>query len=231
MKTRLWLVALLALSATTLGACGGDDEGEMPEAGAGGSGGSDDGGAGTSGGSGGGGGTGGTGGTGGGGATVQPIMCGTNTCRPPMSPLDALGGLIPGGMALPTMAYPCCLEDDACGYAMTADAPAAMCNPPAEPDERCEDFMLGFGMGGTGDAGVGLPPIMAGFGCCTPEGQCGVDAALFGGGCSENSEARTMIQSLPLIGMFLVGGIPDPKACDAPLPDGGDGDGDDDAGQ
>jgi hypothetical protein len=237
MKNRIWLAAVLALSAMTLGACGGDDE-ETPAGGSGGSGGSDDGGAGTTGGSGGTGGTGGsTGGTGGGAPMAMPIMCGSMTCTPPTNPLGALAGMFGGGAAALPMAYACCLENDECGYAMAANATGDACNEPAENDDRCADFMLDLGAlapGGAADAGGGgLPAVEGGFGCCTEDDQCGVDGSLFGGGCQENSAARMQLtRDIPLFGAVIAAGIPAPKACDAPLPDaGGDGDGDEDAGQ
>jgi hypothetical protein len=226
MKTRLWLVALLTLSAATLGACGGDDE-ETPAGGAGGeAGNTDDAGAGTGGSGGtGGGGTGGSGGTGGGAPLPMPITCGSMTCNPPANPLAMFAGALGGGLP---MAYACCLPDDECGYAMSENATGDACNEPAVEDDRCADFMLDLGpLGGMADAGAALPPIEGGFGCCTEDNQCGVDGSLFGTGCNENSVAKTMLSSaipIPLIGPLIAAGIPDPKACDAPLPDAGPGD-------
>lgn len=225
MKKQLWLMALLAVSAATLVACGDDtDDTPAPEdgGGSGGTGGDDDqdaGGAGGMGGSGGGG----MGGTGGGGPVAMPVPCGSVTCQPPENPFGAFAGLLGGsGIMLPATGFACCRNEAAgeCGYSMTEDGET--CNEPAEPDARCPDFEIPI------ELPLPLPAI--GVGCCV-NNQCGVDGQLFGNGCTENDEARVMLGAQQ-IGMFLIDGVPPARACDAPPPvDGGDsGDVDEDAG-
>lgn len=230
MKKSLWLVAMLVLSTSTLVACGGDDSDSTPEGGSGGDGGGGDGdGDGDAGGTGGMGGTGGggTGGTGGGGPVAMPVPCGSATCQPPTNPLGAFAGALGMGVMLPATAFACCRDEAAgeCGYAMTENAPAEMCNEPATPDTRCEDFEIPI------EIPLPLPPL--GVGCCI-NNQCGIDGQLFGQGCVENSAAEEMLTAQPMIGMFLMDGVPAPHACDMPLPVDGGTDGsvvDEDAGQ
>jgi hypothetical protein len=132
-------------------------------------------------------------GTGGMAATAKPIKCGTNTCQPPAG----LGGLLAGfgggalGGLLP-MPVACCMPDNSCGMAGMANG---ACEMKATPDMRCPPITGGMGMGA---------------GCCTDSGQCGVDGALFGRGCVENSMAAAMLGPLST---FIK--APPASACDA----------------
>jgi hypothetical protein len=44
--------------------------------------------------------------------------------------------------------------------------------------------------------------------------MCGLDGSIFGRGCVENGEAKSMIGSIPGIGMLLT--VPPALACDHP---------------
>jgi hypothetical protein len=92
----------------------------------------------------------------------------------------------------------------------------AACEAPAKPDTRCP----GFSLGGIGAAAGGAALGALAMGCCTPSNQCGLDGAIFGRGCVENGEVKTMLGAIPLIGTFLT--TPPPMACDhPPLDDAG----------
>lgn len=133
-------------------------------------------------------------------AAPQPVMCGAVTCSPPSNPLGAFagaaGGLLPSPVA-------CCLDQAAgtCGVAMSA---GGACAALATPDTRCPSIDLGMFAALAGNLG---------FGCCTDMNQCGIDGALFGMGCVENSQAQTMLAGGGL-GTFLM--LPPARACDAP---------------
>jgi hypothetical protein len=226
MKKQLWLMALLALSVGALGACGGDDGDSTPapEEDAGGSGGSG-GTAGTDSDAGGTGGMGGAGagGTGGGGPVAMPVECGAVTCQPPTNPFAAFSQFL-GDFMLPATGFACCMDEAAgeCGYSMTVEG--GTCNEPAVPDTRCPDFSIPIEIP---IPGFEIPPV--GVGCCV-ENKCGVDGQLFGNGCTENDAARAELMAQPMLGAFLVDGVPDARACDAPQDAGTDGSIDDDAG-
>jgi hypothetical protein len=51
-------------------------------------------------------------------------------------------------------------------------------------------------------------------GCCTPDNQCGLDGAIFGRGCVENSAAQAQLGAIPFLGTLIM--IPPARACDAP---------------
>jgi hypothetical protein len=129
-----------------------------------------------------------------------PVACGDKQCTAPMSLLSGLP--FPG---LP-VAVACCV-DEAEGTCGSAAAEGATCEPPAVPDERCPGVNL-----------AQLGPIAGGLsgqqmmGCCTPNGDCGLDGAFFGRGCVENGEARAQLGAIPLIGTLL----PNARRCDAP---------------
>ena len=123
------------------------------------------------------------------------------------------------GAALGFAAPVACCADEAtatCGLSMMA---GGECSPPAVEDNRCPDTDLS-GLMGLGAIAGGA--IMGGYGCCI-DNQCGVDAAAFGGGCTENSAARAQVEALPLVGALIAPGIPDPRGCD----EGGDAGGED----
>lgn len=93
----------------------------------------------------------------------------------------------PGG----GFASPCCVdsETETCGMSFMG----AGCSAPEPGDERCPSLM-GF---------VTLPS------CCTPEGMCGISAAMFGmPGCIELSEAVSRAQ------MSSASSFPAPRSCD-----------------
>ncbi|HKU37841.1 MAG TPA: hypothetical protein VJR89_06835 [Polyangiales bacterium] len=156
----------------------------------------------------------GQGGSGGSVPPPMPVPCGSNMCTPPTNPLSALlGGMaipgLPTGAALP-MAVACCVDQSkgTCGTAATA---GAACEPPAVPDTRCP----GLDLGALGAAAGGLGGLGgASSGCCTPSNMCGLDGALFGRGCVENGEAKSMLGAIPFVGTLF--NVPAPRACDAP---------------
>lgn len=136
----------------------------------------------------------------------EPVACGPNTCEAPASPIAGLLGTFGGGAGLGTMiptATACCLADDACGVSSTMSP--SLCEPPATPDNRCPSLDLGA-------AGQLLGGATQMLGCCIKD-QCGQDGALLGRGCVENSEAASMLTSIPLIGPMI--DVPAPRACDA----------------
>jgi len=136
----------------------------------------------------------------------QPVACGTATCNPPSSPLSGLLSAFGGGVSgLPTPVA-CCLDESSgkCGVAMAA---GAACEASAVSDKRCP----GIDASGLGALGGGASMV----GCCI-DNACGQDGALFGRGCVENSQAKSMISAIPLVGGLLT--IPAARACDAPPP-------------
>jgi hypothetical protein len=81
------------------------------------------------------------------------------------------------------------------------------CEPPAVADSRCPGLNLGAAAGALGGAGM-----MSG--CCL-DNQCGQDGSLFGRGCVENSQVKSMISAVPLIGTLAM--VPPALACDRPM--------------
>jgi hypothetical protein len=154
------------------------------------------------------------GGTGGMVAVAEPVPCGTMKCAQPASLLP--GGMAPAGLPIMLpMPMACCFDPatSECGITMAAGS----CNAIPVPDTTCPSIDLSgvamFLMGMTG-----------GFGCCTAEGQCGVDGAALGNGCIENGEAAAMLAASPLGALAGLIPIPPPQAC------GGGSDGGTDAG-
>ncbi len=145
-----------------------------------------------------------------------PVPCGSTLCTPIPSPITGLLGMFGGGAAVPglPMAVACCL-DEAAGKCGTAAAEGAMCEAPAAPDARCPGFSLGALGAAAGGAASGLGALAQG--CCTPSNMCGLDGSIFGRGCVENNEARTMLGAIPIIGTLLT--VPAARACDAPIAD------------
>lgn len=110
-------------------------------------------------------------------------------------------------VALP-MPVACCFDgaSSQCGVSMSG----ATCEAPATADTRCP----GIDLQALGGLAGGLPIGNVMTGCCTAAGMCGLDGALFGRGCVENGEAKSMLGMVPLIGTLLP--IPAPIACDHP---------------
>jgi hypothetical protein len=151
--------------------------------------------------------------------TAKPVPCGSSKmCQPPAGIsglLGMFGGAVPGlggaagsgaagglgGFGLPSPVA-CCLSESsgACG---TAPMTGGTCEAPATNDTRCPSVDLGPAAAFAGNMG---------FGCCTSSGQCGIDGAVFGRGCVPNTEAKTMLAGIPLVGMFLT--VPAPQACE-----------------
>ena len=192
---RSLLTALLCSAAV---GCGDDEPGPTPIAG-------------TSGGGSGAGGQSG-GGAAGAPAPAAPVACGTAMCTPRPNPLTAFLGGMGQTAGIPTPVA-CCVDEanGVCGIAATA---GATCEVYATPDTRCPGIDLGAAAGGLGAALGGL-----GQGCCTPTNQCGLDGAIFGRGCVDNGQARSMLSAIPLVGSFIM--VPPALACDRPVEDGG----------
>jgi hypothetical protein len=137
----------------------------------------------------------------------MPVECGTAMCWPPSNPLSGLAGAVPGlGAALP-MSAACCLDPDSgkCGLSPMA---GGTCEAPAVSDSRCP----GLSLGALGAIAGGLGGSMSG--CCIDD-QCGLDGALFGRGCVENSQARSQLSAIPLLGTLVM--APGSLACDRPI--------------
>jgi hypothetical protein len=189
---------VIVLASGFTAACGDDDDASKPAAGSGGA----------SAGNGGRGGSGGTGGAAGGAVVIEPVQCGSSVCSPPANLLTQLGPLIAGlGVTLP-MSYPCC-TDESLGTCGVAAAIGATCEPPAVPDSRCPGLSLGAIPGA---AALGGGAAMTG--CCV-DNACGLDGAIFGRGCVENSQAQSMISAIPVIGTLIM--FAPSQACDKPL--------------
>jgi hypothetical protein len=137
-----------------------------------------------------------------GGAAVEPVECGTGSCLPPMSALSGLPIQLPQAVA-------CCVDEETaqCG---SAESEGATCEPPAVADDRCP----GFDLSALGNLGGAVGGGMQMTGCCTPNNQCGLDGAIFGRGCVENSAAQAQLGAIPFIGTLIM--IPAARACDAP---------------
>jgi hypothetical protein len=191
-----WFAALMCSVAFSCG----DDSGDNPK--------SDAGIAGTSG-------KGGAGGVGGGAAGAPaPVECGSSKCTPQPNPLTALLGTF--GMGAPVAGLPApvaCCVDEANGTCGTAAMEGAACEVIATPDTRCPSIGLGGLGAAAGGAAAGLGNLAAG--CCTPSGACGLDGALFGRGCVENSEVKAMLGAIPIVGTLLT--VPPALACDRPI--------------
>jgi hypothetical protein len=127
--------------------------------------------------------------------------CGTFLCTGPMASLSSLFG---GIVAMP---QPCCFdaEQGTCGYAANS---GSTCEAIAVPDDRCPSIDLTASAGSTLAAQLGVNSVA---GCCM-NNMCGVDGALFGRGCIENSEAKVMLSGVPLIGGLVQ--VPDPQPCE-----------------
>lgn len=141
-----------------------------------------------------------------------PVPCGSTMCQQPASPLGMLGGLIPGGAGglggLIPMPVACCLDEASATCGMSTMT-GGKCEAMAKPDMRCPSVDLGALAAFAG---------MGGFGCCTSDGQCGVDGSAFGRGCVPNMEANAMLASMGLGGFIM---IPAPKPCAGGDEDGG----------
>jgi hypothetical protein len=194
------LLTALLVSAS----CSSSDDNKQPTAGSGGK-------SGAGGASGKAGSSAGTAGSAGGSAAVA---CGSNQCTVPPNPLAGLlSGF--GGGGLPTTSVACCI-DAAKGTCGTAAMSGATCEPPAVADPRCPGPDLGA-LGGLGAMfGVGGGAAMPG--CCV-DNACGLDGALLGRGCVENSAAKSALGALPGIGTLI--NVPPPLACDRPMDDAG----------
>ena len=155
------------------------------------------------------GGRGGSGGTAGGAAGSGPVTvrCGSAQCAAPVTLLSAF----PTGLPAPVA---CCLDSgkSTCG---TAAAPGAACEAVAVADTRCPGIDLGA-LGGAAQGGT-----MMLSGCCI-DNACGQDGALFGRGCVENGEAKSMLSAIPFVGTLIA--VPAARACDAPPDEPGDQD-------
>jgi hypothetical protein len=200
MKRQLLFASLVSLLALFNVACGShrdlDEDDDMRDAGEAGR---------SSAGKGGRGGTGGTGGTSG--AAAVTVRCGSKQCAAPDNLLAALP--FPTGIPAPVA----CCADEAKSECGSAPMAGGTCERPAVADARCPGVDLGqVGMMSGGD-GMPMP------GCCI-ENKCGLDGALFGRGCVENGEAKTMLSAIPFVGDLI--SVPPARACDAPLDaDGG----------
>jgi hypothetical protein len=208
---RTMMIAMLSACVIALGAaCGDDGEtdgnntggtgggntgGSAGDSGEGGSGGSDSGGSGGStGGSGGS--TGGSGGStgGSGGGAAEPVVCGGETCDPPMNPrLRA-----------------CCVEGtDECGEKIPGGFVGGDCVLPVVSHPDCEEGTL-MGLGGSG---MMIPS------CCTPEGACGLTAPLLGFDCTSIEEiVETMNPDGGVDGGSADGGMPPRVSVTPPAP-------------
>ena len=200
-RNAVWLTAMLAVAA--IAGCG-DDDSEVTDAGAShagtgaSSGKGGNGGAGARGGAGGSAGRSGSGGAGGrgaagrsGGTTPASVKCGTATCE---SPAAAMGFIIA-----------CCFDEkiSKCGQSIMGRP----CGAAVDADPRCPSLAI---------MSMGLLPDLPS--CCTPEGQCGINAAMFGmPGCMDLATAS---QQAEMMGAGIT--LPAPRPCsDA---DGGVGD-------
>jgi hypothetical protein len=139
------------------------------------------------------------------GDTYPTITCGSKQCSTPPAGLSQLAG----GLPIPGIPIPvaCCVDSAAGTQCGTAPSPTGTCEVRAVADSRC-----------TGVDPGALAAFSGGTvaGCCTSNGACGVDGALFGRGCIENGEAATQLATIPLLGTTIT--IPAPRACD---PDAG----------
>jgi hypothetical protein len=141
----------------------------------------------------------------------QPVACGSAMCTPPSNPLSGIASMFGGGAAagLPSAAA-CCLDESKGTCGITTGMGAA-CEALATPDPRCPAAdlgMLGAFLGGGGMAG-----------CCI-DNMCGQDGKMFGRGCVPNSQAMSMVSSLPLVGGMIK--FPPSLACDRPADKTGD---------
>jgi hypothetical protein len=137
-----------------------------------------------------------------GGTAPAPLECGSASCVAPTSVLSALPLGIPAPVA-------CCVDEGA-GECGSAESEGATCEPAATEDERCPGVDLSA-LGALAGAAAGGMQMT---GCCTPDNACGLDGALFGRGCVENSAAQAQLGAIPLIGSVIA--IPAARACDAP---------------
>jgi hypothetical protein len=143
--------------------------------------------------------------------TSAAMSCGSSQCTVATNPLAGLlGAAVPASVA-------CCV-DEAKGTCGTAAMTGATCEPPAVADPRCPGIDLGALSGLTAMFGAGGGAMT---GCCV-NNACGLDGMLLGRGCVENSEAKTALAALPVIGTLI--NVPAPIACDHPDTDSGVGD-------
>jgi hypothetical protein len=138
-----------------------------------------------------------------------PVQCGSTMCAQPSNPLSGIaamfGGALGGGAAGLPMAAACCL-DEGKGTCGISTGMGSKCESLATPDTRCPAAdlgMLGSFLGGSSMAG-----------CCI-DNMCGQDGKMFGRGCVPNSEAMSMVASLPLVGGMVK--FPPASACDRPM--------------
>jgi hypothetical protein len=110
--------------------------------------------------------------------------------------LEEDGGVEPCGAV--TCIDPECCADPFQSLCGVGAGRACLMPPPedAEEDPRCPSFVLST---------YNFPS------CCTPEGDCGVNVAMFGIGCLELSQFKDAAEAM---GAPMDIGIPDPQKCD-----------------
>ena len=132
---------------------------------------------------------------------AESVPCGPMRCAQPATLLPA-GMPIPIPMPMP-MPMACCFDKAAGECGITTALPD--CMKLAVPDTTCPSIDFSA-------LAAFLPPGgTMGAGCCTADGQCGIDGSSFGNGCTENSEAAAMLSAMPLIGSLII--IPPPQPC------------------
>jgi hypothetical protein len=116
------------------------------------------------------------------GSSSDAVKCGSMMCQ---SPAGAMGFITA-----------CCADEktSTCG----TSAMGGTCAVPSAGDPRCPKVeVMGFG--------ITLPS------CCTAQGQCGLDASMFGmPGCIDLATAATQAASM---GMGMGGPLPAPRGC------------------
>lgn len=145
------------------------------------------------------------------GATVSEsgaLICGPSECTLPSSPLQGLTG---GLSSLLPAAKACCVDADSGACGVTSASAGAACEPLAVADIRCPGFDLS-GLQDVGGQLGGLITLASAtmVGCCI-DNQCGQDGAMFGRGCVENSQAKTLLGAVPLFGSAVK--VPEASSC------------------
>ena len=136
------------------------------------------------------------------------VPCGANLCNAPKNVAANLLRGVTGLSMTGAETVGCCLDAVAstCSAAPITGGP---CDVIAEPEARCPGVDLSALVALVGGLG---PNAQTMLGCCT-HGMCGQDGALFGRGCVENGEAKSMLGAIPVVGPLIK--VPAPLLCPA----------------
>ena len=145
-------------------------------------------------------------------APIPPAPCGQALCTAPKNvAADLLRG-VTGLSMTGAETVGCCLDAATSTCSSAPAAPASgTCDVIAVPEPRCPGVDLSALVALVGGLG---PNAQTMLGCCT-QGMCGQDGELFGRGCVENGEAKSMLGGIPVVGPLIM--VPATMVCPAAM--------------